>query len=83
MTKPQTDREELQELAALDRKHSDEIGRRTEVRQVDETVALTPDELAARKRRNVWIALAVAAFIVLVFAITLTQMQAAVLDRPL
>jgi hypothetical protein len=47
------------------------------------SVILTPEELAARRRRNRWIALAVAAFIVLVFAITLTQMQAAVLDRPL
>ncbi|HJS79445.1 MAG TPA: hypothetical protein VJ748_02385 [Vitreimonas sp.] len=47
------------------------------------SVILTPEELKARKRRNVWIALSVAAFIVLVFAITLTQMQANVLDRPL
>jgi len=47
------------------------------------SVILTPEELAARKRRNLWIALSVAAFIVLVFAITLTQMQAAILDRPL
>ena len=47
------------------------------------SVILTPEELRARKRRNVWIALSVFAFIVLVFAITLTQMQANVLDRPL
>ena len=47
------------------------------------SVILTPEELQARKRRNVWIALAVGAFIVLVFAITLTQMQANILDRPL
>ena len=47
------------------------------------SVILTPEELKPRKRRNLWIALAVAAFIVLVFAITLTQMQANVLDRPL
>ena len=47
------------------------------------SVILTPEELQARKRRNLWIALAVGAFIVLVFAITLTQMQASVLDRPL
>ena len=47
------------------------------------SVILTPEELQARKRRNLWIALAVGAFIVLVFAITLTQMQANVLDRPL
>ena len=47
------------------------------------SVIMTPDELKARKRRNLWIALAVGAFIVLVFAITLTQMHANVLDRPL
>jgi hypothetical protein len=47
------------------------------------SVILTPEEVAARKKRNLWIALAVGAFIVLVFAITLTQMQANVLDRPL
>ena len=41
------------------------------------SVILTPEELQARKRRNVWIALAVGAFMALVFAITLTQMQGA------
>ena len=41
------------------------------------SVILTPEELHARKRRNLWIALAVGAFMLLVFAITLTQMQAA------
>jgi hypothetical protein len=46
-------------------------------------VILTPEELKARKRRNLWIALAVGAFMLLVFAITLSQMQASVLDRPL
>jgi hypothetical protein len=47
------------------------------------SVILTPEELKARKRRNLWTALAVAAFIVLVFAITVAQLQGAVLDRPL
>ncbi len=46
-------------------------------------VILTPEEQKARKRRNVWMAIAIAAFVVLVFAITLTQMQASVLERPL
>lgn len=46
-------------------------------------VTLTPEQLAARKRRNLIIALSVGAFILLVFAITLTQLQANVLDRPL
>jgi hypothetical protein len=46
-------------------------------------VILTPEELKARRRRNLWIALSVGAFMVLVFAITLTQMQAGVLERPL
>jgi hypothetical protein len=40
------------------------------------SVIMTPDELRARKRRSLWIALAIGGFIVLVFAITLTQMTA-------
>jgi len=47
------------------------------------TVTLTPEEQKARKRRNLWIALAVAAFVILVFLITLTKLQAGVMDRPL
>lgn len=46
-------------------------------------VILTPEEQKARKRRNVWIAIALAAFMALVFAITLTQLQAGLLERPL
>lgn len=41
-----------------------------------EYVTLTPEQERARKRRNVWLALSVAAFMVLVFAITLAQMSA-------
>lgn len=40
------------------------------------SIILTPEEAAARKRRNVWIALSIAAFIVLVFLITMTKLQA-------
>jgi hypothetical protein len=40
------------------------------------SVIMTPEERAARKRRNVWIALAVGGFMALVFAITLAQMTA-------
>ena len=36
---------------------------------------LTPEELRARKRRNVWIASALVAFIVLVFATTVLRLQ--------
>lgn len=39
---------------------------------------LTPEELKARKKRNAWIAWSIAAFVVLVFLITLTKMQAGV-----
>lgn len=41
------------------------------------SVIMTPEELQARKRRNLWIALAIGAFMVLVFAITVTKMGAA------
>jgi hypothetical protein len=50
---------------------------------MSEPVILTPEELKARKRRNVWIALSVGAFVLLVFMITVTKLQAGILDRPL
>jgi hypothetical protein len=43
---------------------------------------LTPDELRARRRRNLWIALSIGAFVVLVFAITFAQLQGNMLERP-
>ena len=39
-------------------------------------IRLTPEELAARSRRNVWIGLALAAFVVLLFSTTFLRMQA-------
>lgn len=36
---------------------------------------LTPDQLAARKRRNLAIALGLVAFMVLIFIITVRQLQ--------
>ncbi|MGE0829849.1 MAG: hypothetical protein AB7O04_10920 [Hyphomonadaceae bacterium] len=50
---------------------------------MNETAKLTPEEEKARKRRNLWIALALVAFIALVFLITITQLRAGVLERPL
>jgi hypothetical protein len=46
---------------------------------VNETVILTPEEQQARKRRSRWIAIAVGGFMLLVFAITLTQINAGVI----
>ncbi len=46
-------------------------------------VILTPEELAARKRRNLFIALAIGAFVALVFAITMVQIQAGIQEGPL
>jgi hypothetical protein len=48
-----------------------------------ETVRLTPEQEKARKRRNFWIAVCLAAFMVLVFVVTLARLKAGVLDRPL
>jgi hypothetical protein len=45
-------------------------------------VTLTPEEISARKRRNLWIALSIGAFIVLVFLITIAKLQAPVLEPP-
>jgi hypothetical protein len=39
------------------------------------SVIMTPDELAARKRRNLWIAAAIAAFVVLVFLVTMVRVE--------
>lgn len=39
------------------------------------TIILTPEALAARKRRNVWIALGLVAFMALVFTTTFLRMQ--------
>jgi hypothetical protein len=39
-------------------------------------VILTPDEVRARKRRNLWIALAITGFVLLVFAITIAKLKA-------
>jgi hypothetical protein len=47
---------------------------------MNETVILTPEQVRARKRRNVWLALCISAFMVLVFFITLSQMQAGDLE---
>ena len=40
-----------------------------------ETVQLSPEEQKARSRRNLWIALSIGAFVVLVFLITMTKVQ--------
>lgn len=37
--------------------------------------ARTPEELAAQKRRNVWLALMLVAFLVLAFVITITRIR--------
>lgn len=44
---------------------------------------MTPEELKARKRRNLVIALSIGAFMLLVFFITIAKLQGGVLERPL
>lgn len=41
---------------------------------MNETVILTPEQERARKRRNLWLALSIAAFVVLVFFISISKM---------
>jgi hypothetical protein len=48
-----------------------------------ETVKLTPEQEKARQRRSRWIALALGAFVILIFVITLTKLGANVLVREL
>ncbi|MBN8606534.1 MAG: hypothetical protein J0L81_06410 [Caulobacterales bacterium] len=43
---------------------------------MSEPVVLTPEELKARKRRNLWLAWSIVAFVLLVFAVTVSKMQA-------
>lgn len=44
-------------------------------------VYLTPEQLAARSKRNLWIALGLVAFIVLIFTTTFLRMQQNLADR--
>ncbi len=50
---------------------------------MNETVILTPEQETARKRRNMWLALSIAGFMVLVFLITISKLQAGLLERPI
>lgn len=44
-------------------------------------VYLTPEQLTARNRRSLWIALGLVAFIVLIFTTTFLRMQANLAER--
>lgn len=44
-------------------------------------VYLTPEQLAARNKRSLWIALGLVAFIVLIFSTTFLRMQRNLADR--
>lgn len=41
---------------------------------MNQPLIMTPEELKARKRRNMWLAMSIVAFIVLVFAITMAKL---------
>jgi len=45
-------------------------------------IVLTPEQERARKRRNVWIALSIVAFVALVFLITVARLHGAALEAP-
>jgi hypothetical protein len=55
----------------------------SEARDTGERVALTPEQAAARKRRSQWTALALFAFVILIFVITMTKIGADVVVRDL
>lgn len=48
-----------------------------------ERVTLSPEQVFARKRRGQWIALALFAFVILVFVLTMTKLGANVMVRDL
>jgi hypothetical protein len=69
-TKPLTEDEQ----AAKDR--ADNFGfYHREGRPTGDQVALTPEQIAARKKRNVYIALSLVAFMVAVFLITVVRLS--------
>ncbi len=69
-TKPLTEDEQ----AAKDR--ADNFGfYHREGRPTGEQIALTPEQTAARKKRNVYIALSLVAFMVAVFLITVVRLS--------
>ena len=78
MAEHRTEADELRELNAMERRRQAETERFFES-NVSGSVTLTPDETKARNRRNLWIAVAIGAFVVLVFFITLTKLQAGLL----
>lgn len=47
--------------------------------ELRETVTLTPEELKARNRRNLWIAASIGAFVLLVFFITMVKVENGIL----
>jgi hypothetical protein len=72
MTTPQTD---LELKAARECEHFETFNRPVDAKLADETVILTPAQVKARSQRNVWIALAIGAFVVLVFLITMVKVE--------
>ena len=48
-----------------------------------EQVTLTPEQTRARKRRGQWLAIALGAFVIIVFTLTMTKMGQAILVRDL
>lgn len=55
----------------------------SEKTKVQSPLVLTPEQLRARKRRNIAIALAIAAFAAFFYAITIAKLGVGVLNRPL
>lgn len=51
----------------------------SEARDTGERVTLTPEQAKARRRRGQWIALALFAFCILIFLITMTRIGASIL----
>lgn len=74
MSERRTEADELREMRAMERRHQAETERFFESK-VSGSVALSSDEVKARKRRNLWIALSIAAFVVLVFLITMVKVK--------
>ena len=55
----------------------------TDPEQPETSVRLTEEQLRARRTRSIAIALALGAFVVLVFVVTLVRLRSGVLTRPM
>ncbi len=74
------------QVKASDKSWQETVGIRNaqyEALPTGERVTLTPEQVQARKKRGQWIALALFAFIIIIFVLTMTKMGSQIMVRDL